>query len=162
MIPELEKIFKEYQELTAKLAVLGLTKNSQEYVADSKRLSDLAFLGQYISRCQQLEGQLKQVEVMAEKETEPGILALAREEKNRLVQALGECEQQAWQKYQEQLAPGRADNSVSEMILEIRAGAGGDEAALFARDLFEMYQHYCVSRGWGLTLIHENRDELGG
>ena len=47
-------------------------------------------------------------------------------------------------------------------ILEIRAGAGGDEAALFAADLFRMYQTYAQKRGWGFSVLDESKNELGG
>ncbi len=48
------------------------------------------------------------------------------------------------------------------MIVEIRAGAGGEEAALFAADLFRMYSMYAQKNGWGIELIYENETELGG
>lgn len=49
-----------------------------------------------------------------------------------------------------------------DVILEIRAGAGGDEAALFNGSLFRMYQSYCQKMGWGMQLISESKNELGG
>jgi peptide chain release factor 1 len=55
-----------------------------------------------------------------------------------------------------------AEPSVSEVLLEIRAGAGGDEAALFAFDLFKMYRRYADKKGWSVKVLNENRDELGG
>ncbi|OGZ40292.1 MAG: peptide chain release factor 1 [Candidatus Portnoybacteria bacterium RIFCSPLOWO2_02_FULL_39_11] len=48
------------------------------------------------------------------------------------------------------------------VILEIRAGAGGDEAAIIAADLFRMYTRYAQSQGWGLAVINENRTSIGG
>ena len=50
----------------------------------------------------------------------------------------------------------------NEAIIEIRAGAGGDEAALFASDLFNMYKRYAVSKGWGVEIIDYNQNDLGG
>ncbi len=47
-------------------------------------------------------------------------------------------------------------------MLEIRAGTGGDEAALFARDLYEMYRHYCEAKGWKVEVMDMNPTELGG
>ena len=47
-------------------------------------------------------------------------------------------------------------------MLEIRAGTGGDEAALFARDLYEMYRHYCEAKGWKVEVMDMNSTELGG
>lgn len=50
----------------------------------------------------------------------------------------------------------------SEAIIEIRAGAGGDEAALFASDLFNMYKRYAINKGWGVEVIDYNQNMLGG
>jgi|SRR3989344_5771342 len=51
---------------------------------------------------------------------------------------------------------------MAEAIIEIRAGAGGDEAALFASDLFNMYKKYAISKGWGVEVIDSNQNTLGG
>ncbi len=48
------------------------------------------------------------------------------------------------------------------VILEIRAGAGGDEAAIFAADLFRMYSRYAQSQGWGFSVLNANRNSIGG
>lgn len=48
------------------------------------------------------------------------------------------------------------------MIMEFRAGAGGDESALFAADLVEMYRNYCLARGWSFVLVDESSTEIGG
>jgi peptide chain release factor 1 len=57
---------------------------------------------------------------------------------------------------------GGEDANRTSCILEIRAGTGGDEAALFARDLYEMYKHYCEDNGWKTELMSMNPTELGG
>ena len=51
---------------------------------------------------------------------------------------------------------------INAVILEIRAGVGGDEAALFASDLLRMYTRYAQNQGWGVTILHSNQTELGG
>ncbi|MDR1925115.1 MAG: peptide chain release factor 1 [Planctomycetaceae bacterium] len=57
---------------------------------------------------------------------------------------------------------GGADANRTSLVLEIRAGTGGEEAALFARDLYEMYKHYCEDRGWKVEILSFNPTELGG
>lgn len=52
--------------------------------------------------------------------------------------------------------------SPHKLILEVRAGAGGDESALFAKELAEMYRQYCASKGWSWSVIDESENELGG
>lgn len=50
----------------------------------------------------------------------------------------------------------------NEMILEVRAGAGGDEAALFAAQLLDMYKNYCAAKGWATKIIDESKNDIGG
>ncbi len=57
---------------------------------------------------------------------------------------------------------GGTDANRTNLVLEIRAGTGGDEAALFARDLYEMYKHYCESQGWKTEILGFNPTDLGG
>lgn len=57
---------------------------------------------------------------------------------------------------------GGSDSNRTSCIVEIRAGTGGDEAALFARDLFEMYKHYSEDRGWKTEMMSMNATEMGG
>jgi peptide chain release factor 1 len=57
---------------------------------------------------------------------------------------------------------GGEDANRSSCMMEIRAGTGGEEAALFARDLFGMYRHYCESKGWKADILDMNATELGG
>jgi peptide chain release factor 1 len=57
---------------------------------------------------------------------------------------------------------GGADANRANLVLEIRAGTGGDEAALFARDLYGMYKHYCETQGWKVEILSYNPTELGG
>jgi len=54
------------------------------------------------------------------------------------------------------------DNDKKDIIMEIRAGAGGDEAGLFAADLFRMYSRYAQSKGWGIDIINANESGIGG
>jgi peptide chain release factor 1 len=60
------------------------------------------------------------------------------------------------------LTIGGEDANRSRCIVEIRAGTGGDEAALFARDLYEMYKHYAADLGWKVEVLELNSTELGG
>jgi peptide chain release factor 1 len=60
------------------------------------------------------------------------------------------------------MVAGGEDAQRTRCMLEIRAGTGGDEAALFARDLYEMYRHYCEARGWKVEVMDMSPTELGG
>src|SRR3989338_2272360 len=58
--------------------------------------------------------------------------------------------------------PTSSGSTITEVIVEIRAGTGGDEGTLFAATLFEMYQRYAELKGWGCKIVDENRTSLGG
>ncbi len=61
-----------------------------------------------------------------------------------------------------EMTVGGEDANRTRCVMEIRAGTGGDEAALFARDLYEMYRRYAESRGWKVEILYMNPTELGG
>lgn len=94
----------------------------------------------------ELESQLQEVEALLENTDDRDIRDLAREEINKLKRELD------------------AANPVNQRsaILEIRSGAGGDEAELFARELLRMYQRYAERLGWKIELVESNLSELGG
>jgi peptide chain release factor 1 len=88
---------------------------------------------------------------------EPGIAEMARDELIALQERLPDLER----RLALMLAPRDADESASA-ILEVRAGTGGDEAALFAGDLFRMYQRYAAQHGWKVEIESVSEGEVGG
>lgn len=74
---------------------------------------------------------------------------------------LKEEREQLWNELLD-LTIGGEDANRASLVLEIRAGTGGEEAALFARDLYEMYKHYCEDQRWKFELLSLNPTELGG
>jgi len=93
-------------------------------------------------------------------ESDPEMKALAEEE----LVALQKRKTEAWEQMENILDPKEEDdgNGPSDLIMEIRAGAGGEEAALFAADLAVMYQGYAISKGWTFRKIDESVSEHGG
>ena len=75
--------------------------------------------------------------------------------------ALKEDREKVWNEILE-LTIGGEDATRSRCVMEIRAGTGGDEAALFARDLFEMYKHHCEQKRWKFEILDMSATELGG
>src|SRR5581483_8957802 len=88
---------------------------------------------------------------------EPDMAALARDELDQLNARLPELERGVALL----LAPRDRDEDAS-VILEVRAGTGGDEAALFAGDLFRMYQRYAAGQGWRVEIDSVSDGEMGG
>ena len=88
---------------------------------------------------------------------DPDLKELAQSE----IPVLKEEREELWNELLD-MTIGGEDANRTTLVLEIRAGTGGDEAALFARDLYEMYKHYCEDQGWKVELLSLNATELGG
>lgn len=152
MIPEdrLEQILQRYQYLEAAMA--GASGGDVARLA--KEYSDLRPVAEQIGAWRQLLRDIDEAQAML---SDPDMKALAEEELPVLKAALPEAEHAL------QLALLPKDEADGRpAILEIRPGTGGDEAALFAGDLYRMYARYAEARGWKLEVIEEQMTELGG
>ncbi|TNJ44007.1 peptide chain release factor 1 [Phaeobacter sp. B1627] len=152
MIPEdrLEQILQRYQYLEAAMA----DGPGGDIARLAKEYSDLRPVAEQIGAYRQLLSDLADAEEMLD---DPDMKALALEEIPTLRAALPEAEHRL------QLALLPKDEADSRAaILEIRPGTGGDEAALFAGDLYRMYSRYAEARGWKVEVIEEQSTELGG
>ncbi|OIQ27188.1 MAG: peptide chain release factor 1 [Alphaproteobacteria bacterium MedPE-SWcel] len=152
MIPEdrLEQILQRYQYLEAAMA----DGPGGDIARLAKEYSDLRPVAEQIGAYRQLLSDLAEAEEMLD---DPDMKALALEEIPTLKAALPEAEHSL------QLALLPKDEADSRAaILEIRPGTGGDEAALFAGDLYRMYSRYAEARGWKVEVIEEQATELGG
>ncbi len=152
MIPEdrLEQILQRYQYLEAAMADGAggdIAKLAKEY-------SDLRPVAEQISAYRQLLGDLADADEML---ADPDMKALAEEEIPALKAALPEAEHDL----QLALLP-KDEADTRAAIIEIRPGTGGDEAALFAGDLYRMYSRYAETQGWKVEVIEEQVSELGG
>lgn len=105
---------------------------------------------------ERLEGQI--AELLAVVENDPSMKELAGEE----VRGSRELQANLLKQMEEILAPAAGPDNEAGVIMEFRPGAGGDESALFAKDLAEMYEAYAVSRGWRFVPVDINENDLGG
>ena len=149
---KLDQISARYAELQAALS--GGALDSQKFVAASKEYADLGPLVEAIGAWRKAERELEDAEVMA---TDPDMKAMAEEEAMALKKRLPELERSV----KRMLLPKDAADE-KNAILEIRAGTGGEEAALFAADLFRMYQRYATERGWRFEVMELADTGIGG
>jgi peptide chain release factor 1 len=154
LLQKLDQITARYAELQATLS--GGSLDSQEFVAASKEYSDLGPLVEAIGEWRKAEHELKDAEAMA---ADPDMKTMAEEEAAALKKRLPELERIV----KRMLLPKDAADE-KNAILEIRAGTGGDEAALFAADLFRMYQRYAAEHGWRFEIMElsDTGSGLGG
>ena len=139
-------------------ATLASGPEAATFVALSRELADLdpvvAAIGGYRAAAEDLSGLDG---LIADPSIDPEMRALAEEERPAAAEAL----EQAAQNLKLLLLP-KDEADEKSAILEVRAGTGGDEAALFAGDLFRMYERYAASRGWRVELVSASEGEVGG
>jgi peptide chain release factor 1 len=151
------------QQVTARYEEVGLLLSEQEIFSHPNRYRDLSVeysqlepLARAWTRWQTIHAAIVEARQMLE-EDDPEMRAMARDELAAGEQRLADLEQAI----QLLLLP-RDPHDDNNIFLEIRAGTGGDEAAIFAGDLFRMYQKYAESRGWSLEIYGQNEGEHGG
>ena len=152
LVQKLDQIVARHAELQAALSSGSL--DSQKFVAVSKEYSDLGPLVETVNELRKAEAELKDAEAMA---TDPDMKAMAEEEAASIRKRLPLLEQAV----KRMLLPKDAADE-KNAILEIRAGTGGDEAALFAADLFRMYQRYSADHGWKFEIMELSDTGIGG
>ena len=149
---KLDQIVARQAELQAALS--SGTLDSQKFVAVSKEYSELGPLVEAVNAWRKAEQELKETEALA---TDPDMKAMAEEEAAAIKKRLPELEQVV----KRMLLPKDAADE-KNAILEIRAGTGGDEAALFAADLFRMYQRYAAEHRWKFEIMELSDTGIGG
>ena len=152
----LVRVVARSRELSDRMA--SGTLDAQEFTALSKEYADISPIVEKIEEFQSSEQELSDLEEMLEDpESDAEMKALAKEEHEVLRERLPDLEHQL----QLMLLPKDAADS-RNVIVEIRAGTGGDEAGLFAGDLFRMYQKYASLHGWRLEIIDASESDVGG
>lgn len=152
---KLHLIVAKHQELEKKLGdPSGM--DSKDFAKVSKEYSDLSPVVETINEYLEASQAIPELEEMA-KDDDLEMKAMAEEELQAMKNKLPGLEKDI----QIALLPkDKAD--AKNAILEVRAGTGGDEAALFAGDLFEMYQRYADKRGWKFEILSTSESEVGG
>ena len=156
MFDDLRDVERRYEEIAFRLSDPATTPDA--YAGLMKDYKELTPLVESYRQYRQLEFQVREARDLLEAGGEdPEFLAMIQQESCENCQKLEELEENI----KLLLLPKDADDEKS-VILEIRAGAGGEEAALFAHSLFRMYSMYAAKQGWRCEVISENATELGG
>ena len=156
MFDDLRDVERRYEEIAFRLSDPATTPDA--YAGLMKDYKELTPLVESYRQYRQLEFQVREARDLLEAGGEdPEFLAMIQQESRENCQKLEELEENI----KLLLLPKDADDEKS-VILEIRAGAGGEEAALFAHSLFWMYSMYAAKQGWRCEVISENATELGG
>ncbi len=151
----LRSILEKYNGLSEKLLDAG-SLSSADYSKLSKEYSDLQETATKIQEFFKLEQELQDAQEMLEG-ADKEMQEIAKEESLEIKQSLEELEEEI----KISLLP-KDDADSKNIILEIRAGTGGEEAALFAADLFRMYSQYASSKKWQIEILNANETGIGG
>lgn len=154
MFQKLEAVEKRYEELNKKIAdpeVIARTHEWTEYMKEHSEIEEVVLKYKEYKRTEQA---LKEAEEMV---SDPEMKELAEEEASKAREKLPKLEEEL----KLLLIPKDPDDD-KNIICEIRAGAGGDEAALFAGTLYRMYTMYAERKHWKIEVLNENETGLGG
>lgn len=152
----LDEKLSRFEELEAQMSDPEVQANSAKMAAVAREHGSLAKLATKYRRFKHINEEMDELRVMAESH-DPDERELATEE----IQSLTEAREVLWNELLD-MTIGGEDANRTRCVMEIRAGTGGDEAALFARDLYEMYKRHCESKGWKLKVMESTATELGG
>ncbi len=151
----LDELVRRHDELRAALSAAGLSGG--DFAKLSKEYSELSPIVDGIEALRRAQEELAAAAEMAGADGDPEMKALAEEEMQSLRERLPELELNV----KTALLP-RDEDDERNAILEVRAGTGGEEAALFAAELFRMYQRYAALKGWRFELLDLSETGLGG
>jgi len=157
LMSRLAEIEKKYEELGRMLSDPGIVASLDNLRVYSKEHSDLTPIVEAYRRYRSLHEQLAEVEGMIREEKDSDMVALAREEKNGLAGEMADLQGRL-----KRLLIPKDPLDEKNILLEIRAGTGGDEASLFVADLMRMYIRYAEQKGWSVETLSSSPTELGG
>ncbi|MEP7162535.1 MAG: peptide chain release factor 1 [Candidatus Moraniibacteriota bacterium] len=151
------KIEAEYQAVQNELSSSATLSDPKRLRELGQRKAELDIIIQKIARLRSIENSMRGNAELTQSETEDELKTMAIEENMAL-----EKEKTTLEAELKRLLLPRDKYDTKDIIIEIRAGAGGDEASLFAAELFRMYTRYAEKEGWRLEVAHSNQTEVGG
>lgn len=157
MLDKLQAVEDKFMDLEAKISDPSVISNQSEWLKYTKAHARLAEIVQVFREYKLIREKLAEAEEILSVGGDEELAEMAQEELKELKPRVEEYEQ----KLTVLLLPSDP-NDEKDVIMEIRGGAGGDEAALFAGDLFRMYTRYAEERGWRTEMLDANATGLGG
>lgn len=157
MLEKLRELEEKYEELGRMMTDPAIITDPVQLQKTAKAHAELEEIVATFRRYRQVEEDLTAAREMLEEERDREFIELLKEE----IEKLEEDKENLIQRLKILLLP-KDPNDEKNIIMEIRAGAGGEEAALFAADLLRMYQRYAENKGWRTEILDAHATELGG
>ncbi|MFO7807474.1 MAG: peptide chain release factor 1 [Candidatus Moraniibacteriota bacterium] len=156
-LQKIEEIKKEYEEIRKELENQDNFSDSEKMKKLNQRFSNLGEIVSKINQWEDFKQQLQDNEEIINNESDEELIEMAKEESKELQSKIENVEKNL----ELSLLP-KDPNDEKDVIMEIRAGAGGDEACLFVGELFRMYSKYAENNGWRIEIADSHANELGG
>lgn len=153
----MKQVLNRYDEVLSSMADPSVVSDSARYLKLTKELADLEPIVSKIHEKEKVVKELRDARELHTAEEDEEMRQMAAEEVASLEAELGAIDADL-----EELLAVKDPKDERSVIMEIRAGAGGEEAALFVADLYKMYSAYAISKGWKVEYIESNDTELGG
>jgi len=157
MFERLDQIEARYEELTSALATLEIIQDSAKYQKTAKAHSEIAPVVERYREYKDLKKGIAESKAVLADEKDLEMRAYAQEELDNLEVRLARVEEEL-----KVLLLPKDPNDEKNVILEIRAGTGGDEATLFAAEIFRMYTRYAETQGWKVEVLSTSESAVGG
>jgi peptide chain release factor 1 len=157
MFERLDQIEARYEELNHALSSPDVIGDSSKYQKAAKAHSEIAPIVEKYREFKDLTKGITESRAMLADEKDPEMQAYAQEELTELEARVGQVEADL-----KVLLLPKDPNDEKNVILEIRAGTGGDEATLFAAEMFRMYTRYAETQGWKVEVLNTSESSVGG
>jgi peptide chain release factor 1 len=157
LLDKLNALVLRFEEVAILITDPAITSDMKRFVKLNKEYRDLEKIAKARDRYRQVLINQEEAKTILEQENDPELREIAREALDESVQQLPELEEEI----KLLLIPADPQDS-KNAIVEIRGGTGGDEAAIFAGDLYKMYAKYCESKGWKVAVTSSSEGTIGG
>ena len=157
LLSRLDGIEARFEEVSTLITDPSVIADMKRYVRLTKEYKDLEKLTNATRTYRQLLDNIKEAREILETESDEDLRSMAKEELDASTERLPQLEEEI----KLLLIPADPEDG-KNAIVEIRGGTGGDEAAIFAGDLFKMYSKYCESKGWSVSVTSFNEGTAGG
>lgn len=157
MLSKYPKYKKEYDEITKKLGEPSVISDARKLAELSRKQSELKKIITLFEELKKIQDEIEDSEKILKGEADPEMISMAEDEVGKLKE-----KKKALNKKIELALLPKDPSDGKNVIMEIRAGAGGEEAALFASDLFRMYGRFAEKKKWQVNILNSARSETGG
>ncbi|KUK11139.1 MAG: Peptide chain release factor 1 [Clostridia bacterium 41_269] len=157
MFEKLDSIVQKYEELEKMLADPEIIADPEKFQKHAKAHAELQEVVSVYREYKRVDQELEDAKTLLEEEQDPEFEKMIEDEIDSLTQKKEELEERL-----KILLLPKDPNDEKNVIMEIRAGAGGDEASLFAGDLFRMYSRYAEEKNWKIEIMNTHPSDVGG